>query len=290
MNSYHRNEVRGSGQRRMSESGQGRMSNGGQRRMSDGERRERPENFGSARSDYGDHAYGGGLNYDGSERGWWDRAADEVSSWFGDEEAERRREMDARYDGYYSDGDGNGTGSSGRRGINREPDPFNLDRPAYMSRTSWDDALAREVMTREVVRVQPGDTLQYAARLMDSYDCGALPVADRQNRLIGMITDRDIAIRGVASNRDAGSMRVADVMTDKAFACHVNDSLKNCMRSMARHQVRRMPIVSDHNRIVGIISQADIAKHAGENYGNGERKAVADVVRAVSEPSERSYR
>ena len=51
-----------------------------------------------------------------------------------------------------------------------------------------------------------------------------------------------------------------------------------------------MPIVSDHNRIVGIISQADIAKHAGENYGNGERKAVADVVRAVSEPSERSYR
>ncbi len=246
--------------------------------------RTRPPNFGSARSDYGDRAYGGLADYSGEGRGWWDRTTDEVSSWLGDEEAARRREMDERRD---KRDDERLHRRSRRYPADAAPMFGTAESRAYPSSDHWEDARARDVMTRDVVRVHPHDTLQYAARMMDGYDCGALPVVDFQNRAIGMITDRDIAIRGVAERVDAGQMTVGDVMSDEIYACHVNDSLKNCMRSMSRHQVRRMPIVNDRNRIAGIVSQADIARHA-KGSRSGERRAVADVLCAVSEPEERS--
>jgi CBS domain-containing protein len=145
-------------------------------------------------------------------------------------------------------------------------------------------------MTREVVRVHPADTLQHAARLMAGYDCGALPVVDRDNRLIGMITDRDITVRGLAEVWDAGRMPVRAVMTDELFACNMRDPLRDCMRVMAEHQVRRLPVVDDHDRVVGIISQADLALHAGKGNGSVPRRAVADVVREVSAPTDDPYR
>ncbi|MFL6467966.1 MAG: CBS domain-containing protein [Pyrinomonadaceae bacterium] len=213
------------------------------------------------------------------DRGWLDRASDEVSSWFGDTDAERRRERDER-EGRSSDSYNESRNSrmydSGRRG--------------YQSHDDRDFARASEVMSRDVVRVHPRDSLRHAARLMAGYNCGALPVVDSQNRLIGMITDRDITVRGVAEHRDAGQVSVGAAMTDETFACHVNDTMRNCMAAMAKHQVRRMPIVDDHERVVGIISQADIARHAARRQGDGERRAVADVLRAVSEPPDRPYR
>jgi CBS domain-containing protein len=123
--------------------------------------------------------------------------------------------------------------------------------------------------------------------MMAGSDCGALPVVDRNNRLIGMITDRDIAVRGVAEVRDAGRMPVGAAMTHGTFACHVNDPLRECMQAMAEHQVRRIPIVDDRDRVVGIISQADLARYAGDGKGG---RAVAHVVKEVSEPSSRPYR
>lgn len=216
----------------------------------------------------------GGLydrNMEGDDRGWWDRASDEVSSWFGDGQAEHRRDMDARREG--NDYDSRNYRSEGRREYN--------DR---------EYARAQDVMSRGVVRVHPNDSLQYAARLMAGYDCGALPVVDRNERLIGMITDRDIAVRGVAERNDAGRLPVRATMSDDAFACNVNDSLRDCMREMAEHQIRRLPIVDDYNRVVGIVSQADIAKHAVKRSHMGERKAFTDAVGAISEPSDRPYR
>ena len=126
--------------------------------------------------------------------------------------------------------------------------------------------------------------------MMAGYDCGALPVVDRNNRLIGMITDRDIAVRGVAEMRDAGRMPVGSVMTDEAFSCHVYDSLRECMHAMAEHQIRRLPIVDDRGRVVGIISQADIARQAGGRGGQMERRALAEFVKEVSLPSNDPYR
>jgi CBS domain-containing protein len=221
----------------------------------------------------GGRGYGNGE----SDRGWWDRASDEVSSWLGDDDAERRREMDDR---------------SGHRSEFRERDH---DRSGYYENRS-DRSRGRrgeraaDVMSTNVVRVHPGDSLQHAARMMAGYDCGALPVVDRNNRLIGMITDRDITVRGVAEMSNAGRMPVRAAMTDEAFACHVYDSLRECMGAMAEHQVRRIPIVDDYDRVVGIVSQADIARHAGGRGGHHERHELAEVVKEVSEPSDRPYR
>jgi CBS domain-containing protein len=216
--------------------------------------------------------FGRESDREGSERGWWDRATDEVSSWFGDDEAERRREMD----------DG-----TGRRGEYRD----NYSRRERRTGDGRDYGRraerAADVMSTDVIRVHPEDSLRHAARMMAGYDCGALPVVDRNNRMIGMITDRDIAVRGVAEVRDAGRMPVGAAMTHDTFACHVNDSLRECMHAMAEHQVRRIPIVDDRARVVGIISQADLARHAGDGIGG---RAVAHVVKEVSEPSSRPYR
>ena len=224
-----------------------------------------------------DRPYSGGYGNGETDRGWWDRASDEVSSWFGDEQAERRREMDERSGGRSEFGD---------RGFNtsrRYDNRFDRSRGPRGERAS-------DVMSTDVVRVHPEDSLQHAARMMGGYDCGALPVVDRNNRLIGMITDRDIAVRGVAEMRDAGRMPVGAAMTDEAFACHVYDSLRSCMQAMAVHQVRRIPIVDDYNRVVGIVSQADVARVAGSRKGPLGKRAVAEVVREVSEPSDEPYR
>jgi CBS domain-containing protein len=237
-------------------------------------------NFGSARTDYGDRAYGGGLNEQGVDRGWWDKTSDEVSSWFGDDEAERRRRMDERREA---------RGERGSRRGSSYPVGMAYSSPETFGR-NWYNTRARDVMTRNVATVHPDDSVRHAAQIMADCDCGAIPVVDWQGRLIGMITDRDITVRLVAENMRVGDARVGDCMTNEAFACHENDSLETCMRTMSRHQIRRMPIVDDQNRIAGIVSQGDLAQHASDHTGTGERRAVADVVCAVSEPSRSSYR
>jgi CBS domain-containing protein len=220
------------------------------------------------------------------ERGWWDRTSDEVSSWFGDENAERRRHMDARRDEadryygrrYYGQGDR-------ERFYSDSADYY----PAQFYARDWHHLRAGDVMTRGVATVHPDDSAQHAAQMMGDCDCGAIPVVDWQNRMIGMVTDRDIAIRLVANGMNPARARVDDCMTDEVFACHVDDPLENCMRAMSRHQIRRLPILDDRSRVVGIVSQADIAQHAAENRGAGERRAVTDVLCAVSEPTRGSY-
>jgi len=198
--------------------------------------------------------------YEGA-RGFFRRAGDEVRSWFGDEEADRRR---GREDYEYE-----------RRGRQGE-----YGRQGY----TIDDIRAAELMSRNVVTVYPEDRVGYAARLMRDYDCGALPVIDQEGRLIGIVTDRDISMRLVANEADTYNTKVADCMTDGAFACHAEDSVRECMRQMSRHRIRRLPIINDWGHVVGIISQGDLARHAGNYPGRGERRAIADVVCAVSEP------
>lgn len=200
-------------------------------------------------------------------RGLVDRAGDEVRAWFGDEEARRRRRMDERWDEQQS--------REGRYA---------------RARSDTDEVRAGDVMTRNVVTIHPNDTVERAARLMGECDCGALPVTDGNGRLVGMVTDRDIAVRIAGRGIDSRRARVGDCMTNETFACHANDSIEDCMHEMARHQVRRIPIVYDNNRLAGIVSQADLARHAGSYQGRGERRAMADMLSAVSEPSREPYR
>src|SRR5262245_44209922 len=198
----------------------------------------------------------------GGARGFFRRAGDELRSWFGDEEAERRR--GSRDDYEYE-----------RRG--RQGD---YGRPGY----TIDDIRTGELMSRDVITVYPEDRVGYAARLMRDYDCGALPVVDQEGRLIGMITDRDISMRIVANEEATHYTVVATCMTNVAFACHAENSVRECMRQMSLHRIRRLPIINDWGHVVGILSQGDLARHAGNYPGRGERRAIADVICAVSEP------
>jgi CBS-domain-containing membrane protein len=176
------------------------------------------------------------------------------------------------------------------------------DRPRYGSPAPHRDAFpepprpgleelrAHELMTRRVMSVHPATPVERAARLMEERDCGALPVVGDNGVLVGIVTDRDITLRVVARGRDARHALVADCMTEHVFACYADESVAECIRQMARHQVRRMPIVDDRGRLVGIFSQGDLARHAGHHPVQEERQALAHVVSAVSEPSNVPYR
>jgi len=201
------------------------------------------------------------------DRGLIDRATDEIRSWFGDVRAEERRRLDYRWNAQRDREEG-----------------------YSHSRYNLDLVRAHEIMTRSVVTVQPNDTVERAAQLMGNNNCGALPVVDNGNRLIGMITDRDLTIRSTALGREPRQAKIGDCMTHGSFACHANNSLKDCMRLMSRHQVRRLPIINDHNQVIGIMSQADLARYTGVYPGQGARRAMADVLSAVSEPTIAPYR
>lgn len=118
-----------------------------------------------------------------------------------------------------------------------------------------------EVMTRKVDLTDPDATLQEAARTMAEEDVGFLPVGEN-DRVVGMITDRDIAVRAVAAGRDPKTTRVREVMTDRVLYCFEDEDVEMAAESMGRELVRRLPIVNRRKRLVGVVSLGDIAvKH-----------------------------
>jgi len=135
-----------------------------------------------------------------------------------------------------------------------------------------------ECMTREVRLAAPEETLQDAARMMADIDAGILPVGE-DDRMIGMITDRDIAIRGVALGR-APDAKVREIMSDEVRYCFEDDDADDVLDNMAAIQVRRLPVVDRDKRLVGIVSIADLARkreeaaHAGEALGEIARPST----------------
>jgi len=115
-----------------------------------------------------------------------------------------------------------------------------------------------DVMTRDVQTIRPDQSAQYAARFMLKNDTGAIPVTDGE-RLIGMITDRDIAVRGVAAGMIPQEALVADVMTEELRFCRADDTVEQAMAEMGDLQLRRLPVLDAQNEIVGIVSLADLA-------------------------------
>ena len=118
--------------------------------------------------------------------------------------------------------------------------------------------IIREVMTRDAKLTHPDDTLQQAARLMKDCDCGILPVADG-DQLVGMITDRDIAIRCVAEGKGPNA-RVTEAMTQEVLYCFEDQDTQNVCQNMADIQVRRLPVMNRNKRLVGIVSLSDLAR------------------------------
>jgi CBS domain-containing protein len=133
-----------------------------------------------------------------------------------------------------------------------------------------------EAMTRDVRVANPDQSIREAAQMMVDLDAGALPVG-AEDRLIGMITDRDIAIRGVAKGRTPDTP-VRDVMTADVKYCFEDEEIENVARNMAEIQVRRLPVVNRDKRLVGIIAIADLA-------ANEDLEVVGAAVSGISEPA-----
>jgi CBS domain-containing protein len=138
-----------------------------------------------------------------------------------------------------------------------------------------------QVMTRNARWVAPGESLQRAAQLMGELDVGALPVCEGE-RLVGMVTDRDIAVRGIAAGKAPQSAHVDEVMSADVRWCFEDQSLDEVMAQMSDSQIRRVPVVShdDQHRLLGIVSLGDLATKAAGPGGK-----VEQVVEQVSQPS-----
>jgi CBS domain-containing protein len=118
----------------------------------------------------------------------------------------------------------------------------------------------RDLMTRSPRTVDTGSSAVDAARLMRDEDVGLIPIVE-SDRLVGTVTDRDIAVRVVAEGKSPEKTRVADVASRELVTIDPDQDVEEAMRLMAKHQVRRLPVVEEDGKLVGIVAQADIAKH-----------------------------
>ena len=144
----------------------------------------------------------------------------------------------------------------------------------------------QDVMTKDPACVTPGATIREAAQLMQREDTGVVPVVEEQGTtrmLVGVVTDRDIALRVVAEGRSADT-RVSEVMTSNRLAtCSPDDDVNAVMEAMASEQVRRIPIVDERGGLVGIVAQADIVRRADD-----DRKAER-TIEAISKPGGKGH-
>jgi CBS domain-containing protein len=138
----------------------------------------------------------------------------------------------------------------------------------------------KEIMSRSVEAVRPEATLQEAATKMKSHDVGMLPVDDG-TKVVGVITDRDIVLRGVAKGSDPKSTAVRDAMTEDVVSCRETDSVKDVARTMKDRQIRRVVVIDANKRMAGIVSLGDVA------VGSTDDELKGEVLEQVSEPTRR---
>jgi CBS domain-containing protein len=134
-----------------------------------------------------------------------------------------------------------------------------------------------DVMTRDVLSISPEDSVRRAAELMDELNVGAIPVCNG-DKLVGMITDRDITVRSTAAGQAPESTRVGDVMSADVRTCYSHQSVDEVLGQMGEVQIRRMPVLDKNHCLVGIVSLGDMAtKHSA---------GIDRALEEISEPSE----
>ena len=134
---------------------------------------------------------------------------------------------------------------------------------------------ARDIMTPECTCVGENDTVLDAAKRLAELDVGAMPICGSDDRLKGMVTDRDIVVKVLAQDKDPSSTAVSELATQgEVVTIGADDPIDEALRTMTEHKVRRLPVI-DEQRCVGIVSQADIATHIDE-------EKVGDLVEAIS--------
>ena len=138
----------------------------------------------------------------------------------------------------------------------------------------------RDVMTKDPVCCLAGDTAVYAARLMREHDVGILPIVENQEnkRLAGVVTDRDLVLKLVADGLDPWTTVVERAISKPAVTCSPDDVYDEALRLMEQHRVKRVPVVDNSGRVVGVISEADVALRVRD------RRKTAEVVESISQP------
>ena len=138
----------------------------------------------------------------------------------------------------------------------------------------------REIMTRDVETASPRHSIGDAARRMDDLNVGALPVCDGQ-RLVGILTDRDVTVRATAAGKGPDDCSVGDVMTSEVDWCLEDDAVEEAAAKMKARQIRRLPVLSGDHKLVGMLSLGDLATSDGDG-----RRTAAEALERISEPSE----
>ena len=133
----------------------------------------------------------------------------------------------------------------------------------------------REAMTSNPCSIDADKSVAYAAKMLRDEDVGIAPVVEG-DRLVGVLTDRDVAVRVVAEGLDPEKVKVSEVASRDVVTLDPQQDLDEALRLMARHQVRRLPVVEEDGRLVGILAQADVARHA-------DPERTGEVVEEISE-------
>lgn len=137
-------------------------------------------------------------------------------------------------------------------------------------------ATAREIMTRDPVCIQASDSVREAARKMAELSVGSLPICGEDNKLKGMITDRDIVVKILASDKDPRSVHASELAQGEAVTIGADDSAEEILATMTNHKVRRLPVIDGHD-LVGIVAVADVARELSDDQAKG------DLIETISE-------
>jgi CBS domain-containing protein len=137
----------------------------------------------------------------------------------------------------------------------------------------------KDIMTRNPDVVRPDDNVRTAATKMAELNVGVLPVTEG-DRLMGIVTDRDIIIRAVAPGLDPASARIRDVMTSNPTVIYEDQTIQEAAQMMGQQQIRRLPVLDRNRRLVGIVSLGDLA------VDTGDEKLAAETLKEISEPAE----
>lgn len=138
------------------------------------------------------------------------------------------------------------------------------------------DKHVRDLMTSDPRTVEPSTTVADAARAMRDEGVGPIPIAEN-GKLVGILTDRDIAVRAVAEGKDPTSTTVQEIASRNLVTVDPEQGLDEALRLMAEHQVRRLPVCEEDGRLVGILAQADVARNVGD-------QPTGEVVEQISQP------
>ncbi len=134
----------------------------------------------------------------------------------------------------------------------------------------------RDIMTKDIASLRSDDSLEHAAQLMKQYNCGSLPVCT-QDKLIGIITDRDITVRSVATGEDVSHKRVGDVMTNDVVFANPETDVNDAAKIMSDRQIRRLPVV-ENNSLIGIVALGDISLEPAC------QESAEDALKNISKP------